>query len=62
MTYYLIVSLAVGTALANIFVYKLNRKTIFIGGFAFIFILLVWTAAFIELKMGQETLICLCLL
>jgi hypothetical protein len=62
MTYYLIVSLAVGTAIANIFVYKFARKTIFLAGFAFIFLLLVWAAAFIELKMGKETLACLCLL
>ena len=62
MTYYLMISLLAGASMANIFVYKLARKTIFIGGTAVICVCLCWSAVFMELRMGAPLLICLCLL
>jgi|TARA_B110000285_G_C14690640_1_gene408929 hypothetical protein len=34
MTYYLMISLLAGASSANLFVYKFNRKTIFLAGFS----------------------------
>lgn len=62
MTYYLMISLLMGASMANFFVYKFKRKTIFIAGFSVILVCLCLTALFIELRMGAAVLPCLCAL
>ena len=62
MTYYLMISLLAGASMANVFVYKLARKTIFLGGTGVICVCLCWSAVFMELRMGTPLVMCLCLL
>ena len=61
MTYYLMISLLMGCSLANFFVYKFKRKTIFLVCFTLELVFLCLTGLFIELRIGQGVMVSLCI-